>query len=91
MKKTQPEIVAEKLKRDGFCSNLWAINHGIWRLGSAVCYLRRDGAEIYGCYGERLGLSKRHRKNFIYFTASALRPGRSDIRPATLARMERER
>lgn len=69
MKKTQYEIVKEKLGRDGYVSNFWAISHYILRLGAIIKVLRDEGIEIEGMFGAKLkDAPKGHDKNFYYFT-----------------------
>ena len=36
------ERVKEILERDGVITNLWCLNHGIWRLSDVILHLRRD-------------------------------------------------
>ena len=45
-KKSQVEIVREKLYREGEVNNLWALTSGIWRLGAVIKILRDDGENI---------------------------------------------
>jgi len=41
-KKSQKDIIREKLEKEGVITNLWAIQNGIWRLSDIILHLRRD-------------------------------------------------
>lgn len=69
MKKTQKQIVWEKLRNDGEITNLWAIQNQIWRLGAVIKVLRDEGKEIDGDF---LPGSK----NFQYTINLAMQPKR---------------
>lgn len=47
---TQEEIVKEKLEKEGQVTNLWALQHGIWRLGAVIHDLRQKGLDIETIY-----------------------------------------
>ncbi len=66
-KKTQKEIVLEKLEKEGKITNLWCIQHGIWRLSDVILHLRNEGHEIVTEYNtEKVG------KNCHYYLKSKL-------------------
>jgi hypothetical protein len=63
-KQTQCDVVRNKLEKEGEVSNKWAVlEGGIWRLGSRICTLRKQGLNIVGCYETRKG---KLTKNYIY-------------------------
>ena len=41
-KKSQREVVKEKLMNEGVINNLWCLQNGIWRLSDLILHLRRD-------------------------------------------------
>ncbi len=43
MKKTQKQIVLEKLEKDGCIDNVWCFQHFILRLGAIICSLKKEG------------------------------------------------
>jgi len=45
-KKTQKQIVLEKLQREGEIFNVWCFQNGILRLGDIIHRLRKDGHNI---------------------------------------------
>lgn len=69
MKKSQKQIVWEKLRNDGEITNLWAIQNHIWRLGAVIKVLRDEGKQIDGDY-------LRGTKNFQYTIDLASQPKR---------------
>lgn len=60
-KKTQREIIIDRLIEDGCVDNFWAFNNYILRLGAIIHGLREEGWSIGGQFG--VG---NHSKNFIY-------------------------
>lgn len=90
-KRTQEQIVRAKLERDGFVSNLWAINRGIWRLGAVAYKIRAAGdIDLRSAFGGEVGLSKRHRKNYFYWWPGAMGIS-GQLKPSAVAAMENER
>lgn len=95
-KRSQQSVVREKLARDGFVSNLWAINRHIWRLGAIVYQIRHANkparVDLNSAYGERIGLSKRHRKNCFYYTDDCLEHSMTGatLKKAVADKMNRE-
>lgn len=61
MKKTQKEVVIDKLNLDGYVSNFWAIENYLLRLASVISELKKEGWEFQREYGEGS-----ERKNFYY-------------------------
>ncbi len=47
---SQIQKIKIRLERYGQVNNLWAINNGMWRLGSIICELRKQGMKIDGEY-----------------------------------------
>ena len=45
-KKSQKQIVLDKLQNEGEIYNLWALQNGIWRLGAIIHLLRNEGHNI---------------------------------------------
>lgn len=46
MKKSQKQIVLDKLQQEGYITNLWCLQNGIWRLGAIIFMLRNEGHNI---------------------------------------------
>lgn len=61
MKKTQKELVIDKLNLDGHVSNFWAIEHYMLRLGAIIHDLKNDGWDFETSWGEN-----NEKKNFYY-------------------------
>ena len=66
MKKTQLQIVRERLERYGSVDNFWAIQHYILRLGARIDELRIEGMKIEGAFGKALGKKRPNWKNYYY-------------------------
>ena len=66
MKKTQLQIVRERLEKYGYVDNFWAIKNYILRLGAVVYDLRQEGLEIEGAFGKALGKKRPNWKNYYY-------------------------
>ena len=62
MKKTQKEIVLNRLERYGQINNFWAFHNYILRLGDIIYRLRKEGYNITGSFG-----TGKNKKNFYYF------------------------
>lgn len=50
MKKSQKQIVKDKLLNKGEVNNLDCINSGIWRLSDIILHLRKEGLNIQTIY-----------------------------------------
>lgn len=55
MKKTQKQVVLEKLEKEGEVTNFWAFNNYILRLGAIIHELRKEGKQIITKYDGRSG------------------------------------
>ena len=63
-KKTQCDVVRNKLEKEGEISNKWAIlQGGIWRLGARIWDLRQEGLNIVG---HKEIVRGRETQNYIY-------------------------
>lgn len=62
--KTQERMVREKLERDGWVSNFWAIENRILRLAPLMHRISWDGIQFKTEYGYDHGLGGR---NFYYY------------------------
>lgn len=63
MKKTQCDVVRNKLEKEGEISNFWAFQNYILRLGARIKNLRDNGMQIIGSYEMKKG---KVTKNYIY-------------------------
>lgn len=54
-KQTQIEHIRKKLLKEGYVTNLYAINHHIWRLSDIIFRLRGEGMEIETIYKNKKG------------------------------------
>lgn len=63
-RKSQQDVVIDKLTLDGHVSNFWAIENYILRLGAIICQLRKQGWEFETSWGK-----DSERKNY-YYTAT---------------------
>lgn len=67
-KKTQKQIIIEKLQRDGYVDNIWAIENKITtRLGAVILVLKNEG---FVFDEERSGFIT-NTKNWRYYLTSA--------------------
>jgi len=66
MNQSQRERVLEKLNRDGYVDNFWAIEHYILRLGAIICDLSKEGMQFKRAFGKELGKEQKYWKNFYY-------------------------
>ena len=67
MKKTQKQIVKERLEKYGVVDNYYFIDNRITtRLGAYIHTLRDEGMKIVGEFGKKLGKSKKNWKNYYY-------------------------
>lgn len=68
-KKTQEDVVVEKLMLDGHVSNFWAMENYILRLGSRINDLKKKGWIFETKWGEGS-----ERKNYYYILKVAPTP-----------------
>ena len=61
MKKTQEQIIINKLNADGQVSRNWALQHFISRLGAITCSLVKNGWEFEAKYEKT-----NNGKDFVY-------------------------
>jgi hypothetical protein len=62
-KKTQKQIVVEKIERDGYVDNFWAISNRMLRLGAIIADLKKDGYKFATGWGK-----DSQRKNYHYYS-----------------------
>lgn len=67
-KKTQRQLVLNRLQETGTVDNFWAIQHYILRLGAIICELRKQGMTIHGAFGKEIGKDRANWKNYYYST-----------------------
>ena len=66
MKKTQTQIVLDRINEVGYVDNFWAIQNYILRLGGIIYKLRKDGMNFSGAFGKELGKERAYWKNYYY-------------------------
>lgn len=68
MKKSQKQIVRERLEKYGIVDNYYFIDNRITtRLGAVIHTLRSEGMEIEGDFGKKLGKGVKNWKNYYYW------------------------
>ena len=66
MKKTQKEIVLERMMKLGYIDNFYCIHNYILRLSDIIFRLRNEGMKIETKSGKELKKPKALHKNFYY-------------------------
>lgn len=66
-KRSQLERVKEKLEREGWVDNFWAIENYILRLGAIILTLKKShGMHITGYTGKMLKKERQYHRNYYY-------------------------
>lgn len=52
---SQKQLIRQQLLETGYVTNLWAIEHHIWRLSERIRELKADGMEIETKFENKVG------------------------------------
>ena len=66
-KRTQKEIILERIRKTGSITNTWAVNNYILRLSERIRELEADGMEFTKAYGSQLKKHKQYHKTYFYY------------------------
>lgn len=72
MKKSQQQIVLERIEKTGKVSRNWCLQRNITRLSAIIQDLEEAGYNFETGYGKKLGMAKKDWKDYFYYFLNKL-------------------